>query len=321
MPTRTTTRMLLVTALVGSACAKSNTSQIASPDPHAAPATTARSTATSEQPSHDLSEICAEAGEIAKAEARPRGAPVLVIPWARTTTTTGVLALAPKPYTIADLEALAKAQQYPELFAHLEDVPPSKRDARWEAVMVQAATEVMKDAASSDDLQSAWGGFATAEALLQRCPALAKEPAFMTARGTVGGKMLGSCFDHSYRGSECVDMATAFVAVDGTADAVKLEVAKVVRRGQNAHVAVPFFAAAFGQDNDGTVCADDDFVLAVSSGLALPTDYDGAKTARDLSGRCFGALRPKLEELLVEEQRNSLFRDNACAVFRGQGAL
>lgn len=116
-------------------------------------------------------------------------------------------------------------------------------------------------------------------------------------------------------------MAKAFVAVDGTADAVKLEVAKVVRRGQNAHVAVAFFAEAFGKDNDSTVCADDDFVLAVSSGLALPTDYDGAKTARDLGGRCFGALRPKLEELLVEEQRNSLFRDNACAVFRGQGAL
>ena len=84
---------------------------------------------------------------------------------------------------------------------------------------------------------------------------------------------------------------------------------------------MPFFAAAFGVDNHATVCTDDDFVLAVSSGLALPTDYDGAKTARDLGGRCFGQLRSELEKQLVEEQGSSAFRDNTCAVFRGQGAL
>jgi hypothetical protein len=44
-------------------------------------------------------------------------------------------------YTIQDLQALEKRNAWPELFMHLEDVPPSKRDATWDQVVIHACLQ------------------------------------------------------------------------------------------------------------------------------------------------------------------------------------
>ena len=44
-------------------------------------------------------------------------------------------------YGIQDLQALEKSKSWSELFSHLEDVPPSKRDAEWRHVAINACLQ------------------------------------------------------------------------------------------------------------------------------------------------------------------------------------
>jgi hypothetical protein len=115
-----------------------------------------------------------------------------------------------------------------------------------------------------------------AEMLVERHAALAKDEGFMAVRGSVGEKMLGYCFERSWSGAYCVESALGFVGVEGTTVDVRLAIAKLVRRSQNAHVAAPFFEQALAS-GDTTACSDPDLALSMTAALGLPPRYDNAK--------------------------------------------
>lgn len=221
-------------------------------------------------------------------------------------------------YTLADLQALEKKAQYLELLRHIEDIPPAKRDAAWDALLTRAATAFVGSLSSKAD---AFDGFMVAEHLVERYPQLTKSTDFMQKRGDVGKSSFGQCFKMSYSGEECVKMALDFIKVSGTDPKVKLAVAKVVRLNQNAYNAVPFFQAAV-QSKDDSACGDEDLQLATTAGLGLPSDYANAKGARDIAqNMCFKQLKDPILKQLTGDEGGGYFTQNACAVLRANGVV
>jgi hypothetical protein len=295
------------------------TRKIESPDPHASKddKTVATSDDSSEAPAKDVSSVCSEAGAVAALAPVP--------PRARASGATPASAVlgfvADRKYSLADLQALEKKEQYEELLQHVEDVPPASRSSAWDALLTRTASAYVATLAEADDAFAAFGGFMMTEHLVGRYPQLRKSKEFMRKRGDVGQKMFGKCFQLSYSGEECVGMALDFVKVAGTDAKEKLAVAKIVSNNQNKYVAVPFFKAAL-QGEDRSACKDADLAATTTAALALPPDYDNAKGARDIAENvCFAELERSIIAELTKGDGSSYFRDNACAVLRQKGVV
>lgn len=223
-----------------------------------------------------------------------------------------------KEFTMADLKALEARKEWKELVMHLDDVPPAKRDAAWDALVDKAAPEFMAQTVKEKD---PFEGFYLAMHLVDKYPRLTKNKAFMDKRLEVSKTAFKECFAQSYRGARCLKAAQEFVATgDNNADGA-FAVAKVVRLGQNANVAIPFFQKGLeGRKAGAPECADEDLKLSVLSALALPPDYDNAKVGRLVAGGvCFDKLRPAMEEQFKDT--SGYYTDNACAVLKSKSAL
>lgn len=223
------------------------------------------------------------------------------------------------PFTMADLKALESKGQWRELVMHLDDVPPAKRDAAWDALLQKAAPEFMTQSAKEKD---AFEGFYMASHLVDKYPQLTKNKAFMDKRLEVSKTAFKDCFAQSYRGARCVKAAQEFVATGENNPDSSFAIAKVVRLGQNAQVAIPFFQKGLeGRKTGDASCADEDLKLSVISALALPSDYDNAKIGRAVAtGACFDKLRPAIEAEL-KDSSTGYYPENACAVLKSKNAL
>lgn len=307
-------------AFASSACQKQSP-KIESPDPHA-PTAGSSTVATSDDAApperKDPATVCAQSKAVA---AHVRAAP-FAPGSAAAASSIGVLGFVGETkYSLADLQALEKKEQYEELLAHVEDVAPASRSAAWDTLLTRAATAYVATLADSADTYAAFGGFMTTEQLAKRYPQLRKSKEFMRKRGEVGEHMFRKCFELTYSGEECVGMALEFVKVAGTDASEKLAVAKIVSRNQNKYVAVPFFGIAL-KDGDKSACKDADLVATTTAGLGLPPEYDNAKGARDIAQNvCFAELEQPIVEALTKSDTSGFYRDNACAVLREKGAV
>lgn len=224
-----------------------------------------------------------------------------------------------KEYAMADLKALSGKGQWEELLQHIEDVPPSKRKAEWDALLERAATELMTQYSNS----SGYAAFRSAELLVERYPTLTKSERFMAKRYEVSTVAFQSCLAESYDGSECLRSMQDFLKVGSPPPDVPFQFGKLVRAKLNHHLAVPFFHRGLqGKPANAPECADQDLGLAVKSGLALPPAEESARLARDIAGeRCFGVLESVIVAQLTASGSDSFDAKNICEVLKAKGAL
>jgi hypothetical protein len=223
------------------------------------------------------------------------------------------------PFSMADLKALEAKGQWRELVQHLDDVPPAKRDAAWDALLAKAAPEFMAQSAKEKD---AFEGFYMASHLVDKYPQLTKNKPFMDKRLEVSKTAFKECFAQSYRGARCLKAAQEFVATGENNPDSSFAIGKVVRLGQNANVAIPFFQKGLeGRKAGDAACTDEDLKLSVMSALALPPDYDNAKVGRTVAtGVCFETLRPAIEGEFKSSSAG-YYPENACSVLKAKNAL
>ena len=302
------------------ACSGSSKPKVKSPDPHADHTRRADGSASADAPAktEDIDAICRDAA-VARAGSRTaptRGAGSIFV----ASSPLGVLASPAPRYSMADLQALQRKGQYEELLQHIEDVPPGKRGADWDALLEKAATGLLARYNAKDE-NSDWGDFMLAEGLVQRYPQLAGKKDFMAKRSKIGSVVIATCFDQSYGGDECLALARDFIGVQGTDPDVVLAVAKTVRLKQHAYVAVPFFLTVLEAGKDAA-CGDEDLELATTAGLGLPPDYDNAVGAREIAqNKCFAQLQSPIVEALQSADASSYFVTNACTVLRAKGVV
>lgn len=220
--------------------------------------------------------------------------------------------IAAKPYTMNDLVALEKNAAWTEIVAHLDDIPPAKRDAEWTRILETAAVEYTAGLAKEND---AFGAYSAVVELGRRYPNLMKVPAFTAKRAEVGLGTFASCFQRSWSGGECVDLLIGFVDADPKNEELAIKAAKLVRRNQFAYGAVPFFsrAVAASPTTPAKVCLDEDLKLAVIAGLGLPPDYDNAKLSRTIAFEsCWQALSDHIAGQFHKESKGSYYFTNTC---------
>ena len=222
-------------------------------------------------------------------------------------------------YGMADLKALSGKGQWEELIQHIEDVPPSKRNAEWDALLERAATELMTQYSNS----SGYAAFRSAELLVERYPALTKSARFMAKRFEVSTVAFQNCLAETYDGSECLRSMQDFLKVGSPPPDVAFQFGKLVRGKLNHHLAVPFFHRGLqGKPANAPECADQDLGLAVKSGLALPPAEENARLARDIAGEsCFGVLESVIVAQLTARGSDSFDAKNICDVLKAKGAL
>ncbi len=222
-------------------------------------------------------------------------------------------------YSMKDLGALAGHGAWNELAAHLEDIRPADRGADWNKVLEQTAMGLLDQDGSANDSYTA---LSTSEGLLARFPKLKSSKTFMSKRADAGLKAFGVCFQDGYGADQCLQDLTKFVKNDAGNLDLAFKAGKLARVNLKHWAAAPFFASALVEPSKDRHCDDEDVVLAVMSGLALPSSgYEpqfGA-SVKLASQLCWKELKVPLTEQIASN--GEYFRENTCHVFKAKNAV
>jgi hypothetical protein len=221
-----------------------------------------------------------------------------------------------KPLTLNDMKALEKSQNWQELAQSLGDLPPSKRDAQWEAIATNAALQLLDKSALSKTLGDS---FNVAENVLEQFPQLSKNKSFMSKRAEVGIKSIRDCYGQNrWSAGLCNNELTRFVERDPSNDNLQFVAAKLLRLNNRHAFGAPYFDKALSKSATAARCSDEDVGLAVVSAMRLPyTDdfKDQIVAAQAITAKhCTAQMKPLL--LNEAEPATSYFVTNACPVMK-----
>jgi hypothetical protein len=232
---------------------------------------------------------------------------------------TGVVAQA-APYEMADLMALDKQGQWDELLAHLTDIPPSKRDAKWEAIAERAVAGHL----GAFKIEEKWPEqvLDETERLLKAFPMLRKSKVVMAKRAEVGlqaFKLSYSRYRHSSGDDPWLDKLVEFTKADELTADLPVRAAKVVIGRLIPVCAFRLFKMAFDKTGP-TVCKDGDFQKTIVGAFE---DGSWSKEATEIANKCWGDLKaPLVAELKANPgDKGHTFRKGACPLFKSKGAL
>jgi Caspase domain len=226
---------------------------------------------------------------------------------------------------IAELDALAAAQSWRELGAHLTAVQPTARDAHWASLAEQAAIGELTPLITSSDYYDA--RLAAVEQYLKTFPSLRSSPKFLALRASIGLGAFGDCFDRAY-GAHLVDCRRgleSFVrGAPANADMAR-DAARLVGRKLNRGAAAPFFDMALDAAAADTtaICADADLAVAVVAALGMSPGRAEAevKAAVSLASKCWDALNTAIVAQVAREAGSSYYLRNACPTLLQRNAL
>jgi hypothetical protein len=223
-----------------------------------------------------------------------------------------------KPYAMADLRVLAQQQSWGELIDHLEDIPPSNRDAEWRGLAQQAGLGALSVAGRKGPSEGLW----LSEGLLGRYPVLKESRDFMSKRAELGY----AAFDKCFRGriewlDACGERLKPFVLADPTNADLAFRVAKLLPPPAHHYYAAPAFAVAI-QKKDDPRCQDPDVRLAVVSGLgqSMSANPDVVNASVQLaSNLCWNALHTAVWEAMGGDSTDYL--KNTCPFMKSRQTL
>jgi hypothetical protein len=212
-----------------------------------------------------------------------------------------------KQYSMADLKALVEQKSYREVIQHLGDIAPSERKGEWTELAGTAAAGVVSGATRDEKLQYMME-------IEGQYPQVLKSTKYTTVRADSAREAFDTCFDNRYAFQECRDQALKFVDADPKNAKATLGVAKSVRHGMASYGAVPFFKRALAAAaKPATVCKDEDFQIAVVSGLGVPKDDSRLEESIAMTYTCWEDVKgPLMKELTAD---SGSFHDRACDLF------
>lgn len=238
---------------------------------------------------------------------------------ASATPTTNAAATSAPPndarYTIADLRALAQQSAWRELVDHIEDVPPSARNAEWIAIAQRTALGVLADRSQRGPAE----GIIVAHALLARYPSLQASREFMTKRAEIGREAFARCFDAHLEAERCAAEIAPFVLASPEDRELAFRLGKLVPARVRGWYAVPAFVIAIDKKGDAR-CGDADVKRAVISGLGLSKSGHEDVVAQSValaSNVCSAELRSAVRDGMDGVSRDYLA--NTCPFMKNAG--
>ncbi len=169
---------------------------------------------------------------------------------------------------IAMLDALATAQSWSELYDHLTDVSPTKRDAHWEHLVEQAATGELGPLTAPGG--SAEERLAMISRYYPKFPSLGHSKDFLALRTKVGLDAYSLCFDERENGRRCRGDLERFVQVGPITVDLAQGAAHVVGLGLNRQASSFFYALGLDAPGGEAICGDKELQYDIIVGLQLP---------------------------------------------------
>lgn len=223
---------------------------------------------------------------------------------------------------VSELDALAAAESWRELTAHLTEVPPTARDSHWAALAEQA---VVGDLTAPSQRGNR---LAAVDDYLATFPSLKKSQKFLALRASIGLETFGQCFS-GYGAGECLSGLEAFVHATPQDNDLALKAAQLVARNFNRAAAAVSYAVALETPAQETirgrpeaVCSDTELVSVVIPALSKPAGSSDATAAKLIADKCWDALNGAIVAQVAREQANaSYFLPNICPKLLERKAL
>ncbi len=225
-----------------------------------------------------------------------------------------------KVASLKDLEALARTKSHSELLGRAQDVPPAKRNARWDELVAGAAIGYVGAASAKGDPRET---LAVAHGVLESAPTVRKSSTFMELYAKAAGLGIKACVQQSYSGNECIKLAREITQTNPDNVELLKGVADAIYGSTGAkYVAAPFYDRLIVGRVDSPYCQDPSLVKSITSGLETPADDDIAASARDVAAYwCFSQFESQIKAGLAVAEPNAYLVENGCAVLKGKGAV
>jgi hypothetical protein len=228
----------------------------------------------------------------------------------------------PSGEAIAQLEALAVAENWHELGGRLAEVKPTERNGRWNALVEQAAlgelTPLTAASSGSPDER-----LAAIERYYPAFPSLRSSQKFLTLRSAIGLDAFGRCFDDA-QGAElqkCRDRLDRFVHTAPMSAELARDAGALVVHKLNHGNAAPFFAMAFEAPHGDLVCTTRELATAVIAALDWPAESVEARSALALADKCWTSLQTEILAEVARETPDSYYVRNSCPILMKHNAL
>jgi hypothetical protein len=222
-----------------------------------------------------------------------------------------------KRYTIDDLEALVKSAAWDEAAQHLEDIPPSRRDARWQKVVEKTAIGQLR---ALDDLEKRpLEAVELADAYMKRLPFLAKNRPFMQVRGELGLKGFDKCNDLSWEKEKCTDLLLPFVEADaGNIDLATRAARLRAKQGYSYHASPYWRLVAEWGKGSKKACTTELLPESTLAAMALASGHEMLEPGLEVADLCFPYLKTRLQAGAGESRAT---RNNICPLLRKKNAV
>jgi Caspase domain len=264
-------------------------------------------------------------GEIVLAAGgKPAAAQVVALPSATAKSAPPEPAIANQGGVLAELDALAAAENWSELAGRLTEVKPTERDAHWNALVEQAALGKLTPLARPSGA-SVGERLAAIEQYYPKFPSLRGSQRFMALRAAVGLDAFGRCFNDGRAIPEwrqqCREGLEGFVRTPPmTADMVRAA-GVLVGRKLNWTAAAEVFAMAFEIPGGDAVCTEPELPEAIIRGLGLPPERPEVKAGLVLAERCWNTVKDAVVANVAKETGTSYYVRNTCPIVMKNNAV
>jgi hypothetical protein len=220
---------------------------------------------------------------------------------------------------IAELDALAAAQSWGEMYDRLTNVSPTARDGHWNGLVEQAAlgelAQLTGPGGSSAERLSA------IERYYPKFRSLGSSEKFLALRAKVGLEGFRRCFDEGRK--NCYDDLERFVRVPPVSTGLAIDAAHLSGRNMNRRASLTFFLAGLDAPGGEAVCKDSELLgYDLVFALQFPSNDRWATAARTVTERCWGeAVKTAVAAHISREVGETYYLKNTCAILLQRGAL
>jgi len=206
-------------------------------------------------------------------------------------------------YSMVDLHALEKKNQWQELLTHLRDIKPAQRGKAWEKLVNASMSGRFQQLHVESNSKKIFEFF---DKYLGLYPSVLQDKEFMKKRSDYGLDYYSYCF--GYNDLACHKEYLGFVALDPHKEHA-FNIAKIVRRQMSDTRANEYFSVARPIKESGQ-CDDPDLAQAVYAGLTAEPTQRAVKFAQGLAfGSCIDVLKSTVKKAIRSEKNGVI---NSC---------
>jgi uncharacterized caspase-like protein len=220
---------------------------------------------------------------------------------------------------IAELDALAAAQSWGEMYDRLTNVSPTARDEHWNSLVEQAAIGELAPLLGPGG--SAAERLSAIERYYPKFRSLGSSEKFLALRTKAGVEGFRRCFNEGR--SNCYDDLERFVRVPPTSAALAIDAAHLAGRNMNRRASLIFYLLGLDAPGGEAVCKDSELLgYDLVFALEFPPEDRWAQAARKVTERCWGdAVKTAVAANIARVVGEGYYLKNTCEILLRHNAL